>query len=116
MSRLQEIVEGATGLRDPEDIMEEIMEALNDTVTPIPDPGNYYTFIYNAKTPKIRYDQHPLIACTDIQQWGFRGFNYHWGLMRKYTWNEVAGQLYEVQSNELEDARQLKYAKFLLNS
>ena len=96
--------------------MEQIMEALNDTVTPIPDPGNYYTFIYNAKTPKIRYDQHPLIACTDIQQWGFRGFNYHWGLMRKYTWNEVAGQLYEVQSNELEDARQLKYAKFLLNS
>ena len=46
MSRLQEVVDGATGLRDPEDIMEQIMEALNDTVTPIPDPGNYYTFIY----------------------------------------------------------------------
>ena len=116
MSRLQEVVEKATGLRDPEDIMEEIMEALNDTVSPIPDPGNYYTFVYNAKTPKLRYDQHPLIACTDIQQWGFRGFNYHWGLMRKYTWNEVAGQVYQVQSNELRHARSLKYAKFLLNS
>ena len=45
MSRLQEVVDGATGLRDPEDIMMEIMEALNDTVTPIPDAGNYYTFI-----------------------------------------------------------------------
>ncbi|BCU93478.1 MAG: hypothetical protein CM15mV2_0920 [uncultured marine virus] len=72
MSRLQEVVDGATGLRDPEDIMEQIMEALNDTVTPIPDPSNYYTFIYNAKTPKIRYDQHPLIACTDIQAMGIQ--------------------------------------------
>ena len=30
---------------DPEEMMLEIMEALNDTVTPIPDPGNFYTVV-----------------------------------------------------------------------
>ena len=51
---------------DQEDMMLEIMSLLNDTVTPVPDVGNFYTFVYNPKTPNITYDQHPLIACTDI--------------------------------------------------
>ena len=38
---------------DPEEMMLEIMEALNDTVTPIPEVGKFYTFVYNAKTPDI---------------------------------------------------------------
>ena len=38
---------------DPEEMMLEIMELLNDTVTPIPEVGQYYTFVYNAKTPNI---------------------------------------------------------------
>ena len=49
---------------DQEDMMLEIMSLLNDTVTPVPDVGNFYTFVYNPKTPNITYDQHPLIACT----------------------------------------------------
>jgi len=44
---------------DPEEMMLEIMDALNDTVTPVPDVGNFYTFVYNAKTPGEQYDQHP---------------------------------------------------------
>ena len=36
---------------DPEEMMLEIMEALNDTVSPIPEVGKFYTFVYNAKTP-----------------------------------------------------------------
>ena len=39
--------------------MELIMYALNDTVAPIPEEGNICTFRYFAKTPKIKYDQHP---------------------------------------------------------
>ena len=39
----------AAAVNDPEEMMMIIMEALNDTVTPIPEVGNYYTFIYNAK-------------------------------------------------------------------
>ena len=100
---------------DPEEMMMEIMEALNDTVTPIPEVGKFYTFVYNAKTPDITYDQHPLIACTDLQSWGFKGLNFHWRQSRNYTWEELAGQLYIVEYNELDDLLNFPYGKFILN-
>ena len=99
----------------PEEMMLEIMELLNDTVTPIPEVGKFYTFVYNAKTPGKTYDQHPLIACTSIEQWGFKGFNFHWRQSRNYTWQELAGQLYIVQFNELDDLMAIPYGKFILN-
>ena len=100
---------------DPEEMMLEIMEALNDTVTPIPDVGNFYTFVNNAKTPGESYDQHPLIACTSLERWGFRGLNFHWQKYRNYTWGELAGQVYIVKQNELDDLLAIPYAKFILN-
>ena len=100
---------------DPEEMMLEIMEALNDTVTPIPEVGKFYTFVYNAKTPDITYDQHPLIACTSLERWGFKGINFHWRQSRNYTWEELAGQLYIVQWNELDDLLAIPYGKFILN-
>jgi len=102
-------------VNDPEDLMLIIMEALNNTVTPIPEVGQYYTFIYNAKTPNITYDQHPLIACTDLQTWGFKGLNFHWRQSRNYTWEELAGQLYIVEYDELDDLLRFPYGKFILN-
>ncbi len=98
---------------DQEEMMEEIMETLKDTVTPIPDVGMYCTFVYNAKTPGITYDQHPLVAVTDIFPWGFRAINYHWGESRAYTWAELVGQVYIVQRNELDDLLAIPYAKFI---
>ena len=100
---------------DPEEMMLEIMEALNDTVSPIPEVGKFYTFVYNAKTPGETYDQHPLIACTSLERWGFKGLNFHWRKSRNYTWNELAGQLYIVQYNELDDLLNIPYGKFILN-
>ena len=100
---------------DPEEMMLEIMDALNDTVTPVPDVGNFYTFVYNAKTPGESYDQHPLIACMGLFPWGFRGLNFHWQKYRNYTWGELAGQLYIVRPNELDDLLAIPYAKFILN-
>ena len=100
---------------DPEEMMMEIMEVLNDTVTPIPEVGKFYTFVYNAKTPDITYDQHPLIACTDLQSWGFKGLNFHWRQSRNYTWEELEGQLYIVQYDELDDLLRFPYGKFILN-
>ena len=98
---------------DPEEMMLEIMELLNDTETPIPDVGKFYTFVYNAKTPQHQYDQHPLIACTHLERWGFKGLNFHWQQQRNYTWEELAGQLYIVDYNELDDLLAIPYAKFL---
>ena len=100
---------------DPEDMMLEIMDTLKDTVTPIPDVGMYCTFVYNAKTPGYQYDQHPLVSVTDIFSWGFRGLNFHWQKPRNYTWSELAGQVYIVQYDELDELLAIPYAKFILN-
>ena len=97
---------------DPEDLMLEIMGALNNTVEAIPSVGKYYTFVYNAKTPNVQYDQHPLVAVTDLFRWGFRGINFHWQSSRNYTWEELTGQVYMVKSIELDDLLAIPYAKF----
>ena len=98
---------------DSEDLMLQIMQALNNTVEAIPTVGNYYTFVYNAKTAGKQYDQHPLIACTDLFRWGFRGINFHWQSSRNYTWEELTGQVYMVKSIELDDLLSIPYAKFI---
>ena len=98
---------------DPEEMMMQIMDLLSGTVTPIPDVGGFYTFIYNAKTPNIRYDQHPLIACTEVLRWGFKGINLHLRKSRQYTWDEVAGQLYIVQYDEVDDLMKIPYRKMV---
>ena len=114
MNRIEEINEDLEKvIGDPEEMKLIIMEALNNTVTPIPEVGQFYTFIYNAKTPNITYDQHPLVAVTDIQRWGFRGLNYHWGKFRNYTWEEIGGVLYVVRPSEINDLRNVSYAYFL---
>lgn len=114
-NRIERIIDELNETHDQEDQMLMIMEALNDTVTPIPEVGKFYTFIYNAKTPGVTYDQHPLIACTELFQWGFRGLNFHWRKYRQYTWEELAGQLYIVQQEELDDLLSVQYGKFILN-
>lgn len=101
------------GTNDQEEMMLEIMELLNDTVTPVPDVGTLCTFVYNAKTPGVTYDQHPLVAVTDLFSWGFRGLNFHWQEYRQYTWEELAGQVYIVQREELNDLLSIPYAKFI---
>ena len=99
----------------PEDIMLLIMEIF--TIQEIvPQTGKFYTFIYNAKTKGITYDQHPLIACVELFRWGFRGLNFHWQNYRNYTWEEVAGKLHVVQFQELDELLALQYGKFILNN
>ena len=102
-------------VNDPEDIMLLIMEIF--TIQEIvPEAGKFYTFIYNAKTPNISYDQHPFIACVEIFRWGFRGLNFHWQNYRNYTWEEIPGQLMVVEFQELDELLALQYGKFLLNN
>ena len=114
MSRISSIKENLIGTEDADDLMLEIISVLEEG-TKIPIAGNFYVFVYNPKTPNITYDQHPLIACTDIFGWGFRGLNFHWQKYRNYTWAELAGQLYIVQPDELDDLLAIPYAKFLNN-
>jgi hypothetical protein len=105
---------GETKITDPEDMMMLILEIFNNEVL-YPEPGKFYTFIYNPKTPEIEYDQHPLIACTELEKWGFKAINFHWRRSRQYTWEEVAGKLHVIKYNELDELLSLQYGKFRLN-
>lgn len=109
-SRVSQLKRKLDGSEDAELIMMNILEVFRD-IEYVPDRGKYYTFIYYPKTEGIRYDEHPLVAVTDIERWGFRGFNYHWGQVRNYTWQEVVGDLHLVESNEIEYLRSLPYGK-----
>tara|TARA_A100001391_G_scaffold123048_1_gene83859 strand:+ start:111 stop:458 length:348 start_codon:yes stop_codon:yes gene_type:complete len=115
MSRISTIRDKLIGIEDPEDLMIEILEVLSNTEQ-IPDVGGIYTFVYAPKTPNVQYDAHPLVAVSDIFQWGFRGINFHWGQSRQYTWQEVVGSLHVVNSDELQDLISIPYGKIGLNN
>lgn len=115
LNRLEHVVSDIIAMEDPDDMMLAVTETLTETEL-IPDIGKYYTFIYAPKTPRIRYDQFPLIACVGLFKWGFRGMNYHWGGdFRNYTWNEVLGQLHIAYPMEMEDLRSIPYQNFKIN-
>ena len=42
-------------------------------------------------------------------------YNFHWNEIRQYTWNEVAGGLYEVYASEVKDLYMIPFANFKLN-
>lgn len=99
---------------DPEDLMLIILDVLKEEVL-YPEPGKFYTFVYIPKTPNIEYDQHPLIACTELYAWGFKATNFHWRKSRNYTWEEILGKLHTVKYEELDEMLSIPYAKFRLN-
>ena len=114
-NRIRNILDNLIGNEDPDDLMIEILDAIQESGK-VPSVGKYYVFVYNPKTPNVQYDQNPLVAVTDRFQWGFRGINFHWGEMRQYTWDEIPGSLYEVYAEELVDLREIPFGKIRLNS
>ena len=115
-NRVRSVVDSLIGTEGADDIMIELMDTLTNTVTSSPSVGKYYVFVYNAKTPNIQFDSNPLVAVTDVFECGFRGINLHIGQYRNYTYNELVGELYEVNSDELSDVRELPFGKMQLNS
>lgn len=114
MDRIKVLKKRIKNISDAEDIMVEVMDVFNETEL-IPTVGKYYTFVYNAKTPGIVYDQHPLVAIIGVQKWGFEGINFHWGDVRRYTWQEIPGSLHVVRNSEIMSLRNINYAKFKTN-
>lgn len=100
---------------DPEELMMIIMDTFQGDEVMYPEVGKFYTFVYLAKTPKIVYDQHPLIACTHLYAWGFKGTNFHWEETRSYTWNEVIGKIFVVEYQELDELLSIPYMKIRIN-
>ena len=114
-NRISHILNDLIGTEHPDDLMMSIIESLTEG-SKTPSEGKYYVFLYKAKTPNIRYDQHPMVAVTDVFEWGFRGINFHWGQSRSYTFQEVASQLYQVTNEELQDLNTIPFAKFRINN
>ena len=92
------------------------MGALEDSAESVPEVGKIYVFAYQPSTPNIRYDQNPLVAVTNVFEWGFKGINFHWGQSRSYTFQEVASQFYQVTNEELQDLNTIPFAKFRINN
>ena len=115
VNRVRAIVDKLIGTESADDIVIELLDVLQESGK-IPQEGKFYLFVYNAKTTSLTYDQNPLVAVTNVYSWGFKGINFHWGEMRQYTWDEVAGSLYEIYPSELRDLQELPIANFRLNS
>ena len=94
---LDEAISQATS--DPDELMSIIQRIFDDTEK-YPRPGNIYTFVYTAKTPRILYDQHPLLMVESINLSGFRGYNIHWSDHRNYVWEGVGSSFHRVQKGE----------------
>ena len=114
-NRIRPIMEDLMAIEDPDDLLIQITNVLDQTDN-FPQPGRFYVFMYFAKTPNIVYDVHPLVAVTDVFEWGFRGLNFHWGTIRQYTWPEVFSPFYVVYDEELRDLESIPFQKFKLNS
>lgn len=114
-NRILSIKRDIIGIESASELMNMIIEQLQNTEKKIPSMGKYYTYIYYAKTPNIIYDRHPLIIATAPTEYGFYGFNYHWGKIRQYTSPEVASPYYELTVDEFNTLRSISYAKFIQN-
>ena len=109
-NRVRGVVDSFIGVETADDIMGELIGVLSEGGK-IPETGKYYTFFYSAKTSGIQYDEHPLVAVTDVFSWGFRGINFHWRDNRQYDYNQIIGGLYEIYPEEISDVRELGFAK-----
>ena len=110
MSRIKSVRDNLIGTEDADDLMFEIISVLSEG-DKIPEVGNFYVFVYNPKTPNITYDQNPLVAVTEVLEWGFRGINLHFGQVRQYTFPEIIGQVHLVRGSEFEDIKHIPYAR-----
>ena len=100
LSKIQMMMQRISiGFDTPDEIMTVIQEVFGET-EPSPRPGNIYTFVYTAKTPRISYDKHPLLMVESIGLFGFKGFNVHWPDHRNYVWEGVTGSFHRIQKGE----------------
>ena len=110
MDRIAELLPQAIG--SPTKNMTLLLNKLSPS-TIIPDPDKYYVFVYKAKTKGIVYDRYPFVLCSSLFNWGFIGFNFHWNEYRRYSWVEIASNLYEIRDEELNSMEKYPIAKFV---
>jgi len=110
-NRVLPLVESINGTEDADDLMGELLGLLSESGSSTVEAGKYYTFVYSPKTSGISYDEYPLVAVTEVLQWGFKGFNFHWNDGRQYTWTEIVGGVYNILDQEITDVRKIPFGK-----
>ena len=114
MNRISPVLDRLIGIEDPDELMVEIQDVINDTAT-APQAGQFFVFSYQP-TSTGRFDANPLVAVTDGYSWGFRGTNFHHGEARSYSFSNVVGSTYRVYPEEITDLQALPFGKMRLNS
>lgn len=116
---LTQLKESLLGVENADDLMNEILSRLSGSEVPIPPvPGRYYTYVYYAKTPRIRYDRYPLIIVDSLLPKGFRGYNFHLGKYRQYNTQDgdrLVSGLYELSRDEFSILLRIPYGKIIQN-
>jgi hypothetical protein len=115
-NRVRGLVDEMIGGDNKQSIMQRIQETLSGSSPSDIASGSIFTFVYNAKTPGLFYDPHPLVIVRQVFPWGFVGRNLHWGkgpeADRYYTWSEIVSPVYEIRPEEQEDMIRLNYGDF----
>ena len=74
------------------------------------------THLSKAKTPRILYDEFPLIAYIGVFEWGFRASTSTGEKFVIMIGLRPRSQLHIVRESELSDLRSISYQKFTLNN
>lgn len=116
-NRVRSITNQLIGTKDPDVIMNQLIQVLEKADAPI--PGKLYVYKYRAITPGIRYDRNPVVQMRMPLQDGWIAQNFHWlgrgESVRRYLSNE-ASDIYEIYPSELRDVLMLPLADFAMSS
>lgn len=110
-TRIQKLLDSLAINMNARYYMNELLESLETSdlthkseVISYPELENTYTFIYEAKTPGLLYDYHPLSKILYYTDNGFVGYNFHLQQVRQYTSDgRVRSKFYKVYDDELSD-------------
>jgi len=113
LTRLQKLLENLPLSMNPRFYMNELVKTLEKSdsihkseIISYPRPGDTFTFVYEARTPGLIYDYHPLSTILTFTKNGFVGYNHHLGEQRNYRMDDgrVLSDFYKVYIDELQDA------------
>jgi|MDTG01.4.fsa_nt_gb hypothetical protein len=116
LTRMETLLSNLAVNMDSRYYMNELIEVLSKEdnihvpeIKSYPVPGETYTFIYEARTPGLLYDYHPVTTVLDFIENGFIGYNMHLGSIRRYRADDgrVKTRFYRIYDDEIESVLQV---------
>lgn len=97
-------LERTSYIQNPSYNMLRLIEILNERKYGYPNPGDIFTFVYRARTPRILYDENPISTIITFDYDKFVGYNHHLGMTRNYSGKDgqVLSKFYKIMPDELD--------------